>query len=91
MKPGPTTAKNSRSRNFQVLRNFMRTGHRHDQIGQNRTIRINAECDLWIDESAKARNFCAKVANAAKEAADILGMRCLSRLCCEGESRVAAP
>src|ERR1035441_1207946 len=26
MKPGPTTAKKSRIRNFQLLRNFMRTG-----------------------------------------------------------------
>jgi hypothetical protein len=29
MKPGPTTAKNSRIRVFQRLRNFMGTNHRH--------------------------------------------------------------
>jgi hypothetical protein len=34
MKPGPTTAKNSRRRNFQLLRNFMRTGHRDGQNGK---------------------------------------------------------
>jgi hypothetical protein len=30
MKPGPTTAKKSRIRNFQLLRNFMRTGYRNE-------------------------------------------------------------
>src|SRR5208282_2585498 len=58
MKPGPTTAKNSRSRNFQDLRNFMRTGHRMVQIDENRTIRINAERVFRVDESANARKFC---------------------------------
>src|SRR5215475_13972465 len=47
--PGPTTARNSRIRVFQRLRNLMVTFHKH---GSNqRPDRINADQQFWIDRS----------------------------------------
>lgn len=49
MKPGPTTARNSRIRVFQRLKNLMGTFHRH---GSNqRPDRINADRQFWIDRN----------------------------------------
>src|SRR5271154_5356425 len=57
MKPGPTTAKNTRSRTFQLLRNLMRTGHKRNQISENSRTRINGDNAIWIGESAKLETF----------------------------------
>src|SRR5579862_2853130 len=56
--PGPTTAKNSRIRVFQLLRNLMGTFRRHNLKGLNsqRRHRINARRDSGQTKSASKIN-----------------------------------
>src|SRR5271154_3175108 len=54
MKPGPTTAKNSTNRAFQLFRNFMGTVRRHRALRLRRCNRINGVQD---SEQEKLENI----------------------------------
>src|SRR5579864_4791106 len=59
MNPGPTTAKNSRIRVFQLLKNLMRTFRRHRDgavSGYQRRHRINAGSESGQTKSARSVN-----------------------------------
>src|SRR6266480_5639249 len=54
MNPGPTTAKNSRIRVFQRLRNLMGTVHKH---GSSTTRQNKCRGEFWIGEIGISRDF----------------------------------
>src|SRR5580698_7545619 len=64
IKPGPTTAKNSMNRAFQLFRNFMGTVRRHRALRLRRCNRINGVQD---SEQEKLENNSIQAKSSAKQ------------------------